>query len=104
VKNNGTVKSSHVVLAFLHAEAGPKPYPKQMLVGYKRFNELGGGQEVKFELGVELGSLARTDESGSKVLFPGTYEVWLGNEPGEGQKTRFVLTGQPEVLEKFPQP
>lgn len=104
ITNSGSRSSSHVVLAFLHTDAGPEPLPKQTLVGYKRSQTLAPGASTQFEIGLTLESLARTDESGSKVLYPGTYWIRLGNERYPNLERYFVLTGEEETLEKFPQP
>jgi xylan 1,4-beta-xylosidase len=50
----------------------------------------------------KLGNLARVDDKGNTVLYPGTYSVLI-DQPTITNAT-FVLTGTEAVLDKWPQP
>jgi beta-D-xylosidase 4 len=54
------------------------------------------------ELQWTVGNLARHDESGNTVIYPGRYEVWL-DEPVQAV-LNFTLTGSERVLDKWPGP
>ncbi|KAK2762934.1 hypothetical protein FQN53_007416 [Emmonsiellopsis sp. PD_33] len=86
VTNTGAVASPFTVLAFVKtADAGPAPYPRKRLVGYGKLAEVeaeGGSGEAEIE--VLLGAVARADEKGQLVLWPGTYEVVVDVPEREG--------------------
>ena len=102
VKNAGHVKSDFVALAFLSGKYGPKPYPIKELAAYTRLKAIDQKQTVRSSLSLKLGNLARRDENGDLVLYPGTYQVLL-DVPTQAT-TQFKLTGTPWVLDHFPQP
>ena len=103
VRNKGSTTSDFVALAFLAGEYGPAPHPRKTLASYARLRGVAGGKEVRAELpALKLGSLARVDESGNTVLYPGKYRLLL-DEPTQSE-VQFTLTGEEAVLDKFPQP
>jgi xylan 1,4-beta-xylosidase len=102
VTNTGSVKSDYVALLFVSGEFGPKPYPIKTLVGYKRLRNIEPGKTVKGEIELSLGSIARADESGNLVLYPGKYTLVLDVD-GRSEVV-FELQGEERVLDWFPQP
>ncbi|KAK2798989.1 hypothetical protein FQN51_007217 [Onygenales sp. PD_10] len=105
VTNTGAVASPFTVLAFVKtADAGPAPYPRKRLVGYGKLAEVeaeGGSGEVEIE--VLLGAVARADEKGQLVLWPGTYEVVVDVPEREGVSVGFEIVGEEVVLEGWPE-
>ncbi|KAI1358332.1 beta-xylosidase [Xylaria arbuscula] len=102
VKNAGNITSDFVALAFLSGEYGPSPYPIKQLAAYTRLKGIEAGQVTEAEFNVKLGELARVDENGNTVLYPGKYQVLL-DVPTQDQ-IEFELTGDPKTLIEFPQP
>jgi xylan 1,4-beta-xylosidase len=102
VKNIGNTTSDFVALAFLSGKYGPEPYPIKELAAYTRLRSIKAGEEKTQELNLTLGNLARVDENGHTVLYPGSYQVLL-DVPTQ-DTIMFELSGQPVVLDKFPQP
>ncbi|PBK71599.1 1,4-beta-D-xylosidase [Armillaria solidipes] len=102
VSNTGTTASDYVTLAFLTGSFGPTPYPKKSLVAYQRLFDLAGGAADTARLNLTLGSLARYDEQGNRVLYPGDYAVVIDTPPLA--MVNFTLTGEQRVLEEWPQP
>ncbi|KAK2810273.1 hypothetical protein FQN50_003004 [Emmonsiellopsis sp. PD_5] len=105
VTNTGAVASPFTVLAFVKTtDAGPAPYPRKRLVGYGKLGEVeaeGGSGEVEIE--VLLGAVARADEKGQLVLWPGTYEVVVDVPEREGVGVGFEIVGEEVVLEGWPE-
>ncbi|KAL2202756.1 glycoside hydrolase [Sarocladium strictum] len=102
VKNTGKRTSDYVALAFLGGEFGPAPYPLKTLASYTRLKGIKPGRTAAKELKWSLGEIARHDEEGNTVLYPGEYTVLL-DEPTRTE-LKFKLTGKAEVLQKWPQP
>jgi xylan 1,4-beta-xylosidase len=100
VKNAGGRTSDYVVLAFLTGEYGPKPYPIKTLAAYTRLREISAGEQKATVLTWSLGDIARHDEQGNTVLYPGKYKVLI-DEPTVGE-AEFELTGEPVVLDAWP--
>ncbi|KAK3326815.1 glycoside hydrolase superfamily [Apodospora peruviana] len=101
VTNTGSsITSDYVVLAFLAGEFGPKPYPIKSLVGYTRLRGIKAGEMREVELAWTLGDIARHDESGNTVLYPGRYRV-LVDEPTLAE-VEFELVGEAVVLDRWP--
>ncbi|KAK2785047.1 hypothetical protein FQN52_008769 [Onygenales sp. PD_12] len=100
VENTGERTSDYVALAFIAGEFGPKPYPIKTLGTYARLRGIEAGATAEAELVWKLGDLARRDEDGNTVLYPGTYEIIL-DEPEKATMT-FKLTGKAAVLDKWP--
>lgn len=89
-----------MALAFLSGSFGPIPYPKKSLVGYQRVSGLGAGKSVTAQFDLKVGDLARADEKGNMVLWPGSYRIDV--EGGTGWS--FTLTGTKAMLDEWPQP
>ncbi|KAI0505814.1 glycoside hydrolase family 3 protein [Xylaria bambusicola] len=102
VRNTGNVTSDFIALAFLAGEHGPTPYPIKELAAYTRLKRIGAGEVSEARLNIKLGELARIDENGNTVLYPGKYQVLL-DVPTQDQ-IEFELTGNPRTLIEFPQP
>lgn len=78
VANTGDVDSDFVALAFVKAvNAGPGPYPIKSLASYQRLFSVGAGSTQTATLPVTLGTIARRDEKGNLVLYPGKYKMLL---------------------------
>jgi beta-D-xylosidase 4 len=102
VTNTGNVTSDYVTLGFLSGNFGPKPYPKKSLVSYQRLFAVSGGAAQTATLNLTLGSLARVDDMGNTVLYPGDYSLLIDNGPLASYN--FTLTGDKKVLDEWPQP
>jgi beta-D-xylosidase 4 len=101
VMNMGNRTSDFAALVFVTSQTGPKPYPLKSLVTYGRFRNITAGQTSSKQLAWTLGSLARHDEMGNTVLYPGNYTLLL-DQPTK-QTMSLVLTGEKVVLDKWPQ-
>ncbi|KAI1076215.1 glycoside hydrolase family 3 protein [Whalleya microplaca] len=102
IKNTGNVTSDFVALAFLSGEHGPAPYPIKELTGYSRVKGIEPEESKEDVLNLKLGDLARVDEHGNTVLYPGTYDLLL-DVPTQ-DTVSFELTGEAKTLIEFPQP
>ena len=102
MKNTGDVTSDFVALLFLAGEHGSAPHPIKDLVGYDRLRAVEPGDRQEATVSLRLAELARVDEKGNTVLYPGTYEV-LVDVPTQARAT-FELVGEAETLIEFPQP
>ncbi|KAI1384076.1 glycoside hydrolase family 3 protein [Hypoxylon trugodes] len=102
VKNTGNVTSDFVALGFLSGEYGPAPYPIKELAAYTRVKGVKPVETRPAELVLTLGDLARVDERGNTVLYPGTYNFLL-DVPTQ-DTVSFELVGDAKVLIEFPQP
>lgn len=104
IQNEGNVTSDYVVLGYISGTHGPAPHPKKTLVAYQRLFNVSGGASGAATLNLTLASLARVDEMGNKVLYPGEYSLLVDNHPLASFK--FTLTGDQAgvVLDKWPQP
>ncbi|KAK3305651.1 glycoside hydrolase superfamily [Chaetomium strumarium] len=112
ITNTGTrFTSDFVALAFLRGEFGPRPYPLKTLVAYSRVRDVKPmmmkGKEDDHEMGMAvaklewtLGDLARRNESGDLVLYPGRYEIVV-DEP-EQDSVAFEVVGEEVVLDVWP--
>lgn len=104
VKNAGglaRVASDYIGLLFIStSNAGPTPYPIKSLVSYDRLHDIPVHGSQKLVLPLTLGSLARADESGDLVIYPGDYDLELDIT---GVLTfRFSLRGQKSVVDVLP--
>jgi beta-D-xylosidase 4 len=103
VKNVGHETSDYVSLLFLSSkDAGPAPRPNKSLLSYVRLHNIAHGSDQVAYLPLTLGSLARADENGSLVIFPGHYKISLDNS--EDLTFEFTLKGSPAVIETLPTP
>jgi beta-D-xylosidase 4 len=101
IKNTGKTASPYTAMVFASTKnAGPAPYPIKWLSGFDRLATIQPGQESTLTISIPLGALARVDESGDKVLYPGSYELALNIEASV--VVNLELTGVPSVLEKWP--
>jgi len=100
VINTGNRTSDFVTLIFVASEAGPKPYPIKSLAAYGRVRNIGAGQTASINLQWTLSSLARHDEKGNTVLYPGNYTLML-DQPTK-TTTNLILTGDATILDKWP--
>lgn len=101
VTNTGARSSDFVVLAFVAGEFGPVPRPRKSLVAYQRLFGIESEASQVAQLNVTLGSLARHDESGNQILYPGTYRFEV-DVPAQ-DSWEFELTGDEIVLDRWPQ-
>ncbi|EMC95065.1 glycoside hydrolase family 3 protein [Baudoinia panamericana UAMH 10762] len=102
VQNAGQTTSDFVALVFSNTTAGPAPYPYKSLASYTRLHSVAAGQTVTASLNMTLGVLARRDDQGNQILYPGTYNLLL-DVPTQATMS-FQLTGQAAVLDQWPQP
>lgn len=100
VTNTGNRTSDFSVLVFIKGQNGPKPYPIKTLITYARLKDIAGGKKEEAQLPLTLGSLARHDESGNQVLYPGEYTLLL-DEPTQATM-KLTLTGTAATLDKWP--
>ncbi|KAL9088204.1 MAG: hypothetical protein Q9165_006331 [Trypethelium subeluteriae] len=101
VANTGNVASDYSAMLFLSTQnAGPAPYPNKWLVGFDRLSSISPGQSSTLTISVPIGAMARTDENGNSVLYPGTYKLALNNDESVVQQV--TLTGNAAVLTKWP--
>ncbi|KAF6816677.1 beta-xylosidase [Colletotrichum sojae] len=100
--NEGDVVSDYVALVFLLSEVGPEPRPRKTLVAYTRLRGIQPGSTVRENIDITAERLVRVDEQGNRVLYPGDYSLSLDVD---GKKSfTFSIDGEPEVIERFPQP
>lgn len=106
IVNTGSVTSDYSALLFSNTNAGPTPAPLKQLVGYTRVKDIAAGKSATALLNVTLGSVARVDEYGNSVLFPGSYDLWVDTDvEGQGLAlTSFELTGVQHTISEWPQP
>ncbi|KZV77767.1 glycoside hydrolase family 3 protein [Peniophora sp. CONT] len=102
VANTGAVDSDYVALLFSNTTAGPQPAPLKTLISYARAHDVVAGGSSNVTLSVPLGQIARVDENGNSVLYPGTYNVWVDIDGSLA--TSFELTGDETTLLTWPQP
>jgi beta-D-xylosidase 4 len=102
VSNSGNRTSDFVALAFIRSINGPKPYPIKTLAAYGRLRDIAPGTTANISLEWALGNVARHDENGNTVLYPGSYQILL-DEPVQAA-FNFTLTGTEVVLDKWPAP
>lgn len=102
IKNTGAVTSDYVALGFLAGCHGPAPYPNKRLVAYDRLHNITGGSTSTAALNLTLGSLARVDDHGNKVLYPGDYALMIDTQPLT--MLNFTITGKATILDEWPQP
>jgi beta-D-xylosidase 4 len=101
VKNEGKTASPYTCMLFASTkDAGPKPYPNKWLVGFDRLATISPGHSSTLSIPVTLGSVARVDENGNRILYPGKYELALNNN--RSVVVQFELTGEAAALEIWP--
>ncbi|KAI1360316.1 glycoside hydrolase superfamily [Xylaria arbuscula] len=102
VVNEGDTTSDFVLLAFLAGEHGPTPFPIKELVAYHRLHDVAPRDRQSVSLDLTLGNLARVDDNGNTVLYPGSYEILL-DVPTQASAS-FRLSGEEAILDLWPQP
>ena len=102
IQNSGSTTSDYVALGFLTGSHGPEPFPIKRLVSYTRVHNITAGSTSTAKLGMTLGSLARVDERGNTVLYPGDYALMIDTQPLA--MMNFTLTGDAVVLDEWPRP
>ena len=102
VQNTGSTTSDYVTLGFLAGSHGPEPYPNKRLVAYTRLHDIAAGSTSTASLNMTLGSLARVDEKGNTMLYPGDYALMIDTQPLA--MMNFTLTGETFCLDEWPQP
>jgi beta-D-xylosidase 4 len=101
VKNEGKTASPYTCMLFASTkDAGPKPYPNKWLVGFDRLATISPGRSSTLSIPVTLGSVARVDENGNRILYPGKYELALNNN--RSVVVQFELIGEAAALEIWP--
>jgi beta-D-xylosidase 4 len=107
VTNVGNTTSDYVALLFaVTTDAGPSPYPRKTLVSYTRAAGIKPKETRAIQLDVNLGSIARTNNRGDLVLYPGSFTLEIDVEgvlPVQPQ-LQFKITGTNYTLDNFPQP
>lgn len=104
VTNTGNVTSDYVALLFSNTTAGPSPAPLQELVSYARVKGITPGASATASLNVTLGTIARVDEDGNSIIYPGVYNLWVDTTGQAKAVTSFELTGDSEQITTFPTP
>jgi beta-D-xylosidase 4 len=102
ITNKGSVSSDFVILGFLTGSFGPTPYPLKSLVAYTRLHNITAGSTQTGTLSLTLGSLARADETGDMVLYPGEYSLVIDTD--RKAMWNFTLTGETATLDAWPAP
>ncbi|RJE22730.1 hypothetical protein PHISCL_04946 [Aspergillus sclerotialis] len=100
VTNNGHTPSDYTAMAFVNTTAGPAPYPNKWLVGFDRLSTLKPGSSKMITFPIKIDDVARTDELGNRIVYPGKYEVALNNE--RSVVVSFALTGDETTIAKWP--
>ena len=102
ITNTGDRASDFVALVFIKSKAGPKPHPIKTLATYNRLRDIQPGTTATAELPWTLDNIARRDQDGNLVLYPGTYTIML-DEPTQ-ETVKLTLSGPKTVLDKWPAP
>ncbi|KKK14083.1 hypothetical protein P175DRAFT_0470895 [Aspergillus ochraceoroseus IBT 24754] len=102
ITNTGRRTSDYTAMVFANTTAGPLPHPNKWLIGFDRLAALNPGASTTLAIPVTIDSVARTDEQGNRVLYPGRYELALNNE--RSVVLSFTLAGDEAVLLKWPLP
>jgi len=100
VQNTGKHTSDYIGLLFLSSDSGPLPLPIKSLVSYDRLHNITVGGSDQLILPLTLGSLARSDENGNLVVYPGNYKLMLDNDAC--LTFEFALTGAAAIIETLP--
>lgn len=93
ITNAGQRTSDYAALVFARHTNGPAPHPNKTLVGYKKVKAIAPGESRSVEVEITQAALARGDEEGNLVLYPGKYELELDTEENVLAKTQLVLQG-----------
>lgn len=95
--------SDFVALLFLATtDAGPAPYPIKSLAAYGRAFDIAVNETSTLALSIPISAIARADETGNLVVYPGTYTLAVdydGKIP-----VAFELRGEATVIDAVPVP
>ncbi|RMZ28305.1 hypothetical protein D0859_07608 [Hortaea werneckii] len=80
VTNTGDMDSDYSAMLFANTTSGPAPRPNKWLVGIDREATIPPGGSCTVSIEVPLGVLARANEAGDLIVYPGEYELALNNE------------------------
>lgn len=100
VTNTGKTPSDYTAMAFANTTAGPAPHPNKWLVGFDRLASLDPGTSKTMTFPIKIDDVARTDELGNRIIYPGRYDVALNNERSAVES--FTLTGDATTIAKWP--
>ncbi|KAI1619185.1 xylan 1,4-beta-xylosidase Talaromyces emersonii [Exophiala viscosa] len=101
ITNTGSVTSDYSAMLFANTtNAGPAPYPNKWLVGFDRLSIIAPGETASMTIPVPIGTLARFDDKGNTVLYPGIYDLELNNE--RSVVVRLTFTGPAVTLSVWP--
>ncbi|KAJ5819030.1 hypothetical protein N7474_004621 [Penicillium riverlandense] len=100
VTNTGHVTSDYTAMLFTSTTAGPKPLPIKWLIGFDRIGSLKPRESQTMTIPVSLDNVARTDELGNRVVYPGHYELALNTD--RSVVLTFTLTGEEATISKWP--
>lgn len=101
IKNTGSTASPYSAMLFANtSNAGPAPYPNKWLVGFDRLATIAPGQSAELVIPVPVGAIARADENGNKVVYPGDYQLALNVERSVVVDVK--LTGDAVTIERWP--
>ncbi|PYH94855.1 hypothetical protein BO71DRAFT_440732 [Aspergillus ellipticus CBS 707.79] len=101
VTNTGNTASAWTGIVFANTTAGPAPLPNKWVVGFDRLSVLKKGETQVFNVPVTVENIARVNEAGDWVVYPGRYELALNNERSVVGK--FELVGDEAVVVKWPE-
>ncbi|KAK3616639.1 hypothetical protein LTR56_025816 [Elasticomyces elasticus] len=100
VTNTGKVASDWTAMLFVSTTAGPTPLPIKWLVGIDREASIAPGASCTASIAVPIGVLARADETGNLVVYPGDYKLALNYDATV--TFDFTLTGTEVTTQKWP--
>ncbi|OGE47696.1 hypothetical protein PENARI_c038G01420 [Penicillium arizonense] len=100
VTNAGGLLSDYTAMAFVNTTAGPSPYPNKWLVGFDRLGSIKPHGSQTMSIPISLDNVARTDEFGNRIVYPGRYELALNNE--RSAVMSFTLTGNATTIAAWP--
>ena len=101
VGGEANLASDYVGLLFLSTtNAGPAPYPNKSLISYARAHGIPVNGTKTLVLPLTLGSLARADENGDLIIWPGDYSLTLDIDARLA--FNFSLTGSAAVVDSLP--
>ncbi|KAF3389894.1 putative exo-1,4-beta-xylosidase xlnD [Talaromyces pinophilus] len=101
IKNTGKTASPYTAMLFANTtNAGPAPYPNKWLVGYDRLASIEPGKSADLVIPVPIGAIARVDENGNRIVYPGDYQLALNVERSVVWDIK--LTGDAVTIENWP--
>lgn len=90
VKNTGNCTGTEVVQLYIHDCVSSLARPVRELKGFQRIT-LSPGEEKEAVFKITEEMLYFTGPDGSRILEPGTFEVWIGNSSETDNKEEFTL-------------